>query len=362
MAEIENHGNYPQQLESPVSQVYSSEIRLPLLHKEKKKEVSTSLECVSCLVHLAVFGIFGVLTRYLLQKLFGPGMANVTSDQSILYLDLPSNMVGSFLMGWFGIVFKGDISYVSDQLALGLTSGYLGSLTTFSGWNQKMLELSLNGHWALAMLGFVIGFSLSAYSIILGVETAKGFRWLLSKAGKCSTTGEWGLKYNSSKNGQFIVLLILLLIWGGLWSSSGVLLTREFRNGGSGAQLWLACLVGPFGVWLRWWLGLLNGRHARVLEWIPLGTLTANVSAACMMATLATMKKVVNTQNCDMIATGLQFGLMGCLSTVSTFMAEFYSMTQSNEPWKGYAYVIITVAISFGLATLIYSVPLWIKW
>lgn len=33
-----------------------------------------------------------VLKGYLLQKLFGPGVADVTSDQNILYLDLPSNM------------------------------------------------------------------------------------------------------------------------------------------------------------------------------------------------------------------------------------------------------------------------------
>lgn len=33
------------------------------------------------------------ITRYLLQKLFGPTGARVTSDGSILYLDLPSNMV-----------------------------------------------------------------------------------------------------------------------------------------------------------------------------------------------------------------------------------------------------------------------------
>ena len=60
-------------------------------------------------------------------------------------------------MGWFGIVFKADISRISEQLSLGLSTGYLGSLTTFSGWNQKMLELSLNGHWVLAVLGFVVG-------------------------------------------------------------------------------------------------------------------------------------------------------------------------------------------------------------
>jgi fluoride ion exporter CrcB/FEX len=60
-------------------------------------------------------------------------------------------------MGWWGVVFKADISYVSDFLAIGLTTGYLGSLTTFSGWNQKMLELSVEGHWVFALLGFLIG-------------------------------------------------------------------------------------------------------------------------------------------------------------------------------------------------------------
>lgn len=60
-------------------------------------------------------------------------------------------------MGWFGVVFKGKISSMSDHLAVGLSTGYLGSLTTFSGWNQKMLDLSVSGHWVFALLGFVIG-------------------------------------------------------------------------------------------------------------------------------------------------------------------------------------------------------------
>jgi fluoride ion exporter CrcB/FEX len=46
---------------------------------------------------------------------------------------------------------------VSDHLAIGLTTGYLGSLTTFSGWNQKMLDLSVDGHWVFSFVGFLIG-------------------------------------------------------------------------------------------------------------------------------------------------------------------------------------------------------------
>jgi len=53
-------------------------------------------------------------------------------------------------MGWFGVVFKGDISRVSEHLAIAITTGYLGSLTTFSGWNQKCLSSSVflvTGFW-----------------------------------------------------------------------------------------------------------------------------------------------------------------------------------------------------------------------
>jgi CrcB protein len=76
------------------------------------------------MIHLAVFGFLGVFTRYGLQKLFGPDCLALTSDQSPLYPDLPSNMLGSFLMGWFGIIFKADIRNISDHLIIGITDGH----------------------------------------------------------------------------------------------------------------------------------------------------------------------------------------------------------------------------------------------
>ncbi|KAM7514936.1 hypothetical protein LguiA_004519 [Lonicera macranthoides] len=332
--------------------------------RENKTEVPWFLEYITCLIYLAVFGILGVLTRYLLQKLFGPGDIGATSDKSYMYLDLPSNMVGSFLMGWWGVVFKRDITKVSDHLAIGLTTGYLGSLTTFSGWNQKMLELSVEGKWVFAVLGIFIGLILAAYSIIFGVETAAGFKWILQRQGPnldCTSTSNWKV---ANLRRHLAVIIVLLLMLGVLWGVSGALLKREFGDGGSEAQLWLACLVGPPGVWIRWFLARLNGRglgKSGSLKWVPFGTLIANVSAACIMAALATVKKVVNTKDCETVANGIQFGLLGCLSTVSTFMAEFHAMRQSSQPWRAYAYAMITISISFALGTLIYSVPVWTK-
>lgn len=236
------------------------------------------------------------VTRYMLQKLFGPTVAQVTSDGSILYLDLPANMVGSFLMGWFGVVFKADIARVSEFLAIGLATGYLGSLTTFSGWNQKMLDLSADGEWLYAVLGFLFGLFLSAYSIILGVETAKGFRWLLRRRASSEEKKQSCLKANAYKRNIMSMILMVTLLMAFLIVSATELV-KEFEKGTSKAQLWLGCLVAAPGVWLRWFLARLNGRglgkNGQYLRWVPFGTLIANVAAASVMAALATLKKSV---------------------------------------------------------------------
>lgn len=355
----------PEEIVSPISTkpLVSPEYK----NQESKKTLPESLEYISCLVHLAVFGILGVLSRYLLEKLFGPSVAGVTSDGSILYLDLPSNMVGSFLMGWWGVVFKGDISKVSDYLVIGLNTGYLGSLTTFSGWNQKMLDLTVDGHWVLAFLGFFIGLFLASHSIIFGIETAKGFRWLLKRystsSGKETPKSGSNWKVDSCERHLAVILALTLLLCA-LWIVSAVLSKEELDGGGRAAELWLGCIVGPIGVWIRWFLARLNGRglgKTGTLRWVPFGTLIANVSAACVMAALATVKKAVDTKTCNTVASGIQFGLLGCLSTVSTFMAEFNAMRESTSPWRAYAYALITIFISFGLGILIYSVPVWTK-
>ena len=141
---------------------------------------------------------------------------------------------------------------------------------------------------------FLSGLFLAAYSIIFGVETAKGFRWLLKRSGRGSSISNW--RVDSYKR-HLIVLLVLTLMWIGLWVTSGALERKEFKDGDSEAQLWLACFFGPLGVWIRWWLARLNGRglgKAGLYKWIPFGTLAANVSAACVMAALATVKKAVS--------------------------------------------------------------------
>ncbi|RXH90908.1 hypothetical protein DVH24_006853 [Malus domestica] len=202
--------------------------------------------------------IVKVLTRYLLQKLFGPGVGGV----------------GSFLMGWLGVAFKRDISKYVQLFGHWIVYRLLRKPDNFQRLEP---ELSVESHWVFALLGFLI-----AYSIIFGVETAKGFRQLLEKNSICGIT-------SSRKNWR-------------VDSYKRHLLREKFNSDSSEAHLWLGCIVGPLGVWIRWFLARLNGRGLGTtgcLKWVPFGTLTANISAACVMATQSTVKRVVKTKTCE---------------------------------------------------------------
>ena len=134
-----------------------------------------------------------------------------------------------------------------------------------------------------------------AYSIIFGIETASGFKKLLGKRTTklfSSSSRSWRVE---SREHHMAVLVAFLLMLGLLWSVSGLMMKEELSEFGE-AQLWLACIVGPFGVWMRWFLARLNGRglgEKGLLKWVPFGTLIANVSAACLMASLSMVMKAV---------------------------------------------------------------------
>jgi len=139
------------------------------------------------------------------------------------------------------------------------------------------------------------GLFLVAFSIIFGIETAKGFKWLLIRLNVTSRSEASIDKTMAKMEGikhHLAVMVVFLLILGLLWGISGVLMIAEFKNG-ENAYLWIACIVGPLGVWIRWLLSRLNGHglgSRGLLCWMRFGTLIANVSAACIMAALATTK------------------------------------------------------------------------
>lgn len=154
---------------------------------------------------------------------------------------------------------------------------------------------------------YAAGFILADYSIIYGVRTAMGFKGFLETSNVLLLRERLSFKSNWKVDDfkcPYAVMVVLLLALGSVWGASGAFVKREFGHGGSEVQLWLSCIVGPFGVWIRWFLARqFNGRgfgKSGRWKWFPFGTLIANVSAACLMAALATLQKAVREPFSDL--------------------------------------------------------------
>lgn len=173
----------------------------------KKKRAAITVICMS------IFAIMGVILRIFIAQLFGeecknPGTVGwlkasqplcVTAsgeaslEGGIIFADLPSNLLGSFIMGLMQTTdvlgypkkypipwLKKDHKFQSwDIWHLAIRTGFCGSLTTYSAWNSEMVIL-LFGTGATdqqsrvfrAFLGYLIGVETAIASFILGKNIA----------------------------------------------------------------------------------------------------------------------------------------------------------------------------------------------
>ncbi|CAK9250771.1 unnamed protein product [Sphagnum jensenii] len=324
-------------------------------------KLSIYLEYVSALAHLATFGIFGVFLRYGLERLIGIHLAD--SNNGPLFIDLPANMVGSFFMGWVGVVFKKDIATFSELLAIGLSTGLMGSITTYAGWSQQMVVIITKGYWLRALFGLLLGLEIAQMSLVLGIDSAKLLNWSIARiqqgrANRGLDTLQWASPDNLWR--RKFGLVFFLCVSSSLWVSA-IVLTIIDTTSIVRRRLWLACVVAPPGVWARWLLARLNGQgigSKHYFKWIPLGTLLTNMIACTLEAILTVIQIAVQQTDAALLVQGLQLGLLGCMSTVSTFVAELYLLHLiANKRWRAYAYAFIMLICCFAVGVIAYTIP-----
>jgi hypothetical protein len=73
--------------------------------------------------------------------------------------------VGCFFMGIVGVVCKAHIARYSELFSLGLATGLMGSITTYSSWNQDMAALFVAGMWAKGIFGIIVGGTSAPFSV-----------------------------------------------------------------------------------------------------------------------------------------------------------------------------------------------------
>ena len=164
--------------------------------------------------YISIGAIFGALLRMIIAQLFGEACRNpgtvgwlsaaaplcVTADGTttqqggIVFADLPSNLLGSFLMGLFqdsivlGLAVPMAVAWLSpfhpfqnaNVLHTAFKTGFCGSLTTFSSWNSEMVVMIFSTgdrsrHTQLwsALFGYIIGMETSLGSFACGCSLAR---------------------------------------------------------------------------------------------------------------------------------------------------------------------------------------------
>lgn len=191
--------------------------------------------------YLGIAAIFGTLLRLILAQLFGQACSNpetigwiadesvlcvtrdgtATQNEGIIFADLPANLLGSFIMGLLqsgaalGLAVNMPIVFLTpsnpfqsfDIFHKALTTGFCGSLTTFSAWNSEMVVLMV-GHFEAvtnrqsmvwrALFGYIIGMETAIGSYVFGRTVA----WWLHQYANPELAGEQkALSIRENKHG-----------------------------------------------------------------------------------------------------------------------------------------------------------------
>jgi len=87
-----------------------------------------------------------------------------------------ANILGGFLMGIFMGVTK-DHSFFPDTMKLAITTGFLGSLTTFSTFSAETVNLITHGQYLWSSIMIISHVAGSIFATFLGLYSVKVFSY-----------------------------------------------------------------------------------------------------------------------------------------------------------------------------------------
>jgi|GEM_PF-6560866 len=324
-----------------------------------------------------------------------------------LFLDLPANMIGSFVMGLITPMdpetglrfpwFKMDHPLQDDDvLHAAYSVGFCGSLTTFASWNTQMVimfvgtDTELGPQVVPAIFGYILGMMAAIGSFRFGRHVSSWLQsWRHPKKRDSSDEDENDneLEYGRHETisttqenfdtqccttfpdvGLFKCLLAvfkpkrsaLVLSVGlvvGFAIADFVLGINFYKN------MFLTSLFAPLGALLRWKLSKWNTRNGSsgTYSWVPLGTFAANIAGAFFSILPVALTSRYSTQIADKlwlmaIAAAVKVGFAGSLSTVSSMVKEIVLLT---EKYPGHAkphmYGFVTCFVALTMSLVIYT-------
>ncbi|KAG6000160.1 hypothetical protein E4U54_001528 [Claviceps lovelessii] len=240
-------------------------------------------------------------------------------------------------------------------LYIGLATGFCGSFTSFSTFIRDVFLAMSNdlsapaspataqgrngGHSFMAMVAVVI----TTVALSLGG---------LQLGGHCAMATERFMpSFPYSTTRRFIDPLFVLLGWG-CWAGTAAMAVSPPHEAWRGQAIF-ALVFSPLGCLARFYLALyLNGRMAT----FPLGTIAANVTGTAILGMAWDLAHVQSggVLGCQVLQ-GIEDGFCGCLTTVSTWVAELSGLRRQSA----YLYACTSVLVSLAVMILIMGGLRW---
>lgn len=371
---------------------------------ERASRLTTQLYTVS---YLIFFSIFGTLARLGLQALtFYPGAPVQTG---VLWANFAGSFIMGFLLedrklfrdGWGGeppmqleehnhgeeeecvTTQRYNAAARKEQAAMkktiplyiGLSTGFCGSFTSFSSFMRDAYLAMSNA------LPAPIPSNPAAAAGLTTIPRHPGYGFLAVCAVIIVTTI---LCHGAFKAGAHLALalesitpavpfhftreivdrIVVFLAWASWFGAVVLTIWPPDRPGASAGQstweqeTWrgqalFAVVFAPLGCLLRFYAALrLNGK----LPWFPLGTFAANMLGMALEGMFFDLQHVPtgNLVGCEVLQ-GVMDGFCGCLTTVSTWVAEMNGMRKRH----GYFYGLASVGAGLGLAVVIMGSLQW---
>lgn len=264
--------------------------------------------------------IFGVLARLGLQAL------TTYNGESIFPLAYVQ-ATGCFIMG-VGLRMKEPFGNFYGPLYTALTTGFCGSLTTFSGWQVDIFNSWVNsGQFSRGGLrDFMDGLTKTWVTLVLSLASLKFGIYVCGVA-----QPYFPAPRPPSKNARYTLTILAILTYAATLPAY-FFLPHNFRH-----QATAALLFSFPGTLTRYLLSIkLNPR----LKTMPLGTFMANSLGTALLGffhVLQGLPSAVSPNTCALLQ-GLGDGYCGCLTTISTFAAEIGALTG----WKAVSYTTIS--------------------